>query len=99
MTAEKSLAVYFDEAASWDADRAAQAARSARIAWAVALAAVFVAVAASCAHIDARRRGGAAATLILDGQISSGMMRATAAPMFVRVPTRTSPWCMNSSKI
>jgi type IV secretion system protein VirB8 len=49
MTAEKSLAVYFDEATSWDADRAAQAARSARIAWGVALAAVFVAMAASCA--------------------------------------------------
>jgi type IV secretion system protein VirB8 len=49
MSAEKSLAVYFDEAASWDADRAAQAARSARIAWGVAIAAVFVAVMASCA--------------------------------------------------
>jgi type IV secretion system protein VirB8 len=46
---EKSLAPYFDEAASWDADRAAQAARSARIAWGVASAAVFVAIAASCA--------------------------------------------------
>jgi type IV secretion system protein VirB8 len=46
---EKSLAPYFDEAASWDADRAAQAARSARIAWGVALGAVFVAIAASCA--------------------------------------------------
>jgi type IV secretion system protein VirB8 len=49
MSAEKSLAVYFDEAASWDADRASQAARSSRVAWSVALAAVFVAIAASCA--------------------------------------------------
>jgi type IV secretion system protein VirB8 len=49
MSADKSLAAYFDEAASWDADRAAQAARSSRIAWGVALAAVFVAIAASCA--------------------------------------------------
>jgi type IV secretion system protein VirB8 len=49
MSTEKALAPYFDEAASWDADRAAQAARSARIAWGVAVAAVFVALAASCA--------------------------------------------------
>ena len=49
MSAEKALAAYFDEAASWDADRAAQSARSSRIAWGVALAAVFVAIAASCA--------------------------------------------------
>lgn len=49
MSAEKSLAAYFDEAASWDADRAAQAARSSRIAWSVAATAVFVAIAASCA--------------------------------------------------
>lgn len=49
MSAEKSLAVYFDEAASWDADRAAQAVRSSKIAWGVAAAAVFVAIAASCA--------------------------------------------------
>lgn len=49
MSADQSLAAYFDEAASWDADRAAQAARSSRIAWGVALAAVFVAIAASCA--------------------------------------------------
>lgn len=49
MSAEKSLAAYFDEAASWDADRAAQAARSSRIAWVVAAAAVSVAIAASCA--------------------------------------------------
>lgn len=49
MSAEKTLAAYFDEAASWDADRAAQAARSCRIAWSVAIAAVFVALAASAA--------------------------------------------------
>jgi len=49
MSAEKSLAMYFDEAASWDADRAAQAARSSKIAWVVAAAAVLVAIAASCA--------------------------------------------------
>lgn len=49
MSTEKVLAPYFDEAASWDADRAVQAARSARIAWGVAVAAVLVAVAASCA--------------------------------------------------
>lgn len=49
MSAEKSLVAYFDEAASWDADRAAQAARSARIAWGIAVAAVVVAIAASCA--------------------------------------------------
>jgi len=49
MSVEKSLAMYFDEAASWDADRAAQALRSSRIAWGVAAAAMFVAVVASCA--------------------------------------------------
>lgn len=49
MSREKAFAAYFDEAASWDADRAAQAARSARIAWGVAVAAVFVAIAAACA--------------------------------------------------
>lgn len=49
MTADRPLAAYFHEAASWDADRAAQAARSRRIAWCVAAAAVAVAIAASAA--------------------------------------------------
>lgn len=49
MTADKSLAAYFHEAVSWDVDRAAQAARSCRIAWCVAAAAVCVAIAASAA--------------------------------------------------
>ena len=49
MTSDKSLVAYFDEAASWDADRAAQAARSCRIAWCVAAAAVCAALAASAA--------------------------------------------------
>jgi type IV secretion system protein VirB8 len=33
---DRELALYFEEAASWDADRAAQSRRSARIAWVVA---------------------------------------------------------------
>lgn len=49
MTTDKSLAPYFGEAASWDADRVAQAARSCRIAWCVAAAAAAVAIAASAA--------------------------------------------------
>jgi type IV secretion system protein VirB8 len=49
VTIDKSLAPYFSEAASWDADRAAQAARSCRIAWYIAAAAVCVAIAASAA--------------------------------------------------
>lgn len=49
MSVEKALTAYFDEAATWDADRAAQAVRSCRIAWSVAIAAVFVALAASAA--------------------------------------------------
>lgn len=36
MTTEKELDAYFAEAASWDADRAAQSRRSARLAWCVA---------------------------------------------------------------
>lgn len=33
MTAQESLTAYFEQAVSWDSDRTAQAARSARIAW------------------------------------------------------------------
>jgi type IV secretory pathway component VirB8 len=39
MSAPRPLVEYFEQAASWDADRNAQAARSERIAWRVALAA------------------------------------------------------------
>jgi type IV secretion system protein VirB8 len=49
VSSDKSLVAYFDEAATWDADRAAQAARSCRIAWCVAAAAVCAALAASAA--------------------------------------------------
>src|SRR5690242_15966982 len=49
MSATKELAAYFDEAASWDADRAAQAARNQRLAWVVALAGWISAVASACA--------------------------------------------------
>lgn len=46
MSASKELASYFDEAASWDADRAAMATRTQRIAWAVAVAGWLCAIAA-----------------------------------------------------
>jgi type IV secretion system protein VirB8 len=46
MTGGKELASYFEEAATWDADRAAIAARTQRIAWRVALAGWLCAVAA-----------------------------------------------------
>jgi type IV secretion system protein VirB8 len=49
MSATKELAAYFDEAASWDADRAALAAKTQRIAWLVALAGWISAVTAGCA--------------------------------------------------
>jgi type IV secretion system protein VirB8 len=46
MSQDRALAAYFAEAASWDADRAAQNARSARVAWRVATGAcVLTAVA------------------------------------------------------
>jgi type IV secretion system protein VirB8 len=46
---DPELEAYFSEAASWDADRAAQAARSARIAWFVASAGWLCAVACAFA--------------------------------------------------
>ena len=46
MSASKELAAYFDEAASWDADRAAIAARTQRVAWIVAIAGWVCAVVA-----------------------------------------------------
>ena len=46
---EPSLREYFDEAASWDADRAAQAQRNARVAWFVAGVAWLCAIASSAA--------------------------------------------------
>jgi len=46
MSGGKELASYFEEAATWDADRAAMAARTQRIAWTVALAGWLCAVAA-----------------------------------------------------
>jgi type IV secretion system protein VirB8 len=49
MTQDTTLEPYFQEAASWDADRAGQARRSARLAWAIAAAAVLCAVACSLA--------------------------------------------------
>lgn len=44
MSAERPLAEYFEQAASWDADRSAQADRSKRIAWRVAFAACICVV-------------------------------------------------------
>jgi type IV secretion system protein VirB8 len=49
MSATRELAPYFEEAATWDADRAALAARTQRIAWGVALAGWLCAVAAALA--------------------------------------------------
>src|SRR5437868_5629809 len=51
MTRPPELAAYFEEAASWDADRAAQSRRSARVAWVVAGAGVACAVACSLALV------------------------------------------------
>lgn len=49
MSEEKALAAYFSEAASWDADRAAQLRRSRRVAWWVAGAGWTCAVASAVA--------------------------------------------------
>lgn len=49
MSATKDIAGYFDEAASWDADRAAQTARTLRIAWLVAAAGWLSSVATAVA--------------------------------------------------
>jgi type IV secretion system protein VirB8 len=49
MSASRELAAYFDEAASWDADRTAIAARTQRIAWGVALAGWLCAIACAVA--------------------------------------------------
>jgi type IV secretion system protein VirB8 len=48
---DPELEAYFREAASWDADRAAQAARSARVAWSVAVAGWLCAVASALAIV------------------------------------------------
>ena len=49
MSGAKDLSSYFEEAATWDADRAAAAARTHRIAWLVALAGWLCAIAGSLA--------------------------------------------------
>lgn len=49
MSADAELAPYFAESASWDADRAAQSRRSARLAWTIAGAGWLCAVAACLA--------------------------------------------------
>lgn len=49
MSADPALAAYFAEAASWDADRAAQAKRNLQIAWSVAGAGWLCAIAISLA--------------------------------------------------
>lgn len=49
MNSTKELASYFQEAATWDADRAAIAARTQRIAWVVAIAGWLCALAAALA--------------------------------------------------
>jgi len=49
MSQDKALAAYFTEAASWDADRAAQQRRSRRVAWWVAVAGWSCAVASAVA--------------------------------------------------
>jgi Type IV secretory pathway, component VirB8 len=49
MSASKELAAYFEEAATWDADRAALAARTQRIAWSVAIAGWLCAIACAVA--------------------------------------------------
>ncbi|MFI4885572.1 MAG: virB8 family protein [Steroidobacterales bacterium] len=49
MSGERALQGYLEEAASWDADRVAGAARAARVAWRVAAAGWLCAVAASAA--------------------------------------------------
>lgn len=49
MSTETELAPYFEESRSWDADRAAQSRRSARVAWVVAAAGWLCAILASLA--------------------------------------------------
>jgi len=49
MSTDRALEGYLEEAASWDADRAARAARSALVAWRVAAAASLCAVASAVA--------------------------------------------------
>ena len=49
MSNDRALKEYLEEAASWDADRVAQAARSAAVAWRVAMAGWLCAVASSAA--------------------------------------------------
>lgn len=49
MSIDRALRGYLDEAASWDADRMAQAARTAAVAWRVAMAGWLCAVASSVA--------------------------------------------------
>lgn len=49
MSTDRALAEYLEEAASWDADRMAHAARAARLAWRVAIAGWLCAVASSTA--------------------------------------------------
>ena len=49
MSTDRALDQYLDEAASWDADRMARAARSAAVAWRVALAGWVCAIAGSAA--------------------------------------------------
>jgi type IV secretion system protein VirB8 len=49
MSSDRDLSAYYAEAATWDADRAAQSARSAKIAWIVASLAVLAALVASAA--------------------------------------------------
>jgi type IV secretion system protein VirB8 len=49
MSADRALEGYLEEAASWDCDRVARNARSARVAWRVAAAAAVCAIASSAA--------------------------------------------------
>jgi type IV secretion system protein VirB8 len=49
MSADRALQAYLEEAASWDADRAARAARAGRVAWRVAAAAWLCAITSSAA--------------------------------------------------
>ncbi len=51
MKTDSALEEYFQEAASWDADRAAQSARNTRIAWSVAAAGWLCAVASAIAIV------------------------------------------------
>ncbi len=51
MSADRALLGYLEEAASWDADRVAQASRSAAVAWRVAAAGCLCAVASAIALV------------------------------------------------